>query len=186
MLSKEDLHQMARMCSFPQSPFVVFLRRLSHNRSKKCIQYNNRCYTVIYNTHSKRVTLLPSEEPLIGPPSPFKKRRRIDHDKHTKKRLLQRFNIEASDEDLKQMASMCSTKYCHIKLPFKSASQKEGRTRNLIHFKDRDMLAVYEPESDSIITAMPTEYMFKEEREWLYCSKRVRYKQLLKHTKALQ
>lgn len=178
MLHETLLQKFSKMCSGPQDPRVHHIKRLSYNKSLKIIHYGNTDWTVVYDKKSKKV-LLP-EELFCGPLPTEQNRRQHRHREHTKQRLQERFNIEASNDDLQQMASMCHTKYQHIKIPFRTAA---NRTKNLIHFRGIDMLAVYEPESDSVVTAMPTKYLDKAEHDWLYCSKRVRYKQLLKHAK---
>lgn len=177
MLHESLLQKFSQLCSGPQDPRVHHIKKISYNKSLKIIHYGSTDWTVIYDKKSKKV-LLP-EDLFCGPLPTKQNREKYRHKQHTKQRLLERFNIEASEEDLVEMASLCHTKYHHIKI----SSKPDGRTKNLIHFKGTDMLAVYEPSSDSIVTAMPTEYLNKEEHDWLYCSKRVRYKQFIKHTK---
>lgn len=177
MLHESLLNKFSQMCSQSQHPNVTHIEKLSCSLSLKLIRYNKGLYKILYNKTYKTVT--PIEDLFCGPLPNKKNREKYRHKKHTKQRLMERFAIEASDKDLTEMAALCHTKYHHIKI----SSQPDGRTKNLIHFKGTDMLAVYEPSSDSIVTAMPTEYLHKEERDWLYCSKRVRYKQFIKHTK---
>ena len=170
------LQKFSKLCSGPQDPRVHHIEKISCNRSLKIIHYGNTDWTVVYDKKSKRV-LLP-EDLFCGPlPSP-QDRSKHCYMQHAKKRLQERFNIEASEEDIHQMASMCRTKYQHIKLETSFAN----RTKNLIHFKNTDIITIYEDSSDSIVTVMPPEYLPKEQHDWLYCSKKVRYKQLLKHS----
>lgn len=177
------LQKFSKMCSGPQDPRVRHIKRISCNKSLKIIHYGNTDWTVVYDKNSKRV-LLP-EDLFCGPmPSP-ENRDKYHHRQHTEQRLQERFSISASYEDLKEMAYMCATKYQHIKIKGDS-THSHYRSKNLIHFKGADIVAIYEPSSDSIVTAMPTDFLPKEEYDWLFCSKRVRYKQMLKHTKELQ
>ena len=170
-LPAEDLQEIAFMCRTPLHPAVKLLERLSNRIKKKQVHYKGQDFIVLYNCRSKEVFIL--REDISA-----KYLKQYNYNNHTKKRLQERFNIEASDEDICQMASMCRTKYQHIKLETSFAN----RTKNLIHFKGTDIVTIYEDSSDSIVTAMPPEYLSKEEHDWLYCSKRVRYKQLLKHS----
>ena len=179
-LSEALLQKFSRLCSVPHDHRVHHIKKLSHKKSLKIIHYGNTDWVVIYNKSSKKVTLM--GDLFCGPvPSP-ENRDKYHHRKHTTQRLQERFNINASYNDLQQLSSMCRSKYLHIKL----ANTHPQRTKNLVHFKGIDMLAVYEDSSDSVVTVMPTEYLKQEERDWLYCSKCVRYKQMLKHTKELQ
>lgn len=169
----------SKLCSGPQDPRVTPIKKLSSTKSLKIIHYGNTDWTVVYNKNSKKVTL--TEDLFCGPMPTPQNRSKYHHGAHTRRRLRERFNISASYEDLKEMASMCTTKYQHIKI-----DSSHSRSKNLIHFKGADIIAIYEPSSDSIVTAMPTDFLPKEEYDWLFCSKRVRYKQMLKHTKELQ
>lgn len=181
MLHEALLQKFSKLCSGPQDPRVHHIKKISYNKSLKIIHYGNTDWTVVYDKNSKKVTL--PEDLFCGPLPTPQNREKYRHKKHTKQRLLERFNINATDDDLQSMADMCRTKYLHIKFPFITSSRHPGRTKNLIHFKGTDMLAVYEEGSDSIVTAMPTKYLSKEEQDWLYCSKRVRYKQFIRHTR---
>ena len=182
-LHEDLLQKFSKLCSLPKHPNVTHIMKLSNTKSLKIVHYGSSDYAVVYNRYTKKVTL--QEDCFCGPMPNKQNRDRHHHNEHTRQRLMERFNIEASYEDLAEMVSLCHTKYHHIKLSC-SKPQPNGRTKNLIHFKGTDMLAVYEPDSDSIVTAMPVEYLKQEEHDWLYCSKRVRYKQMIKHTKELQ
>ena len=168
-LSEALLQKFSRLCSGPQDPRVHHIEKLSCNKSLKIIHYGNTDWIVVYDKNSKKVTL--TEDLFCGPMPTPQNRDKYHHGAHTRRRLRERFNISASYEDLKEMAHMCTTKYQHIKIEDCSYA----RSKHLIHFKGADIITIYEPSSDSIVTAMPTEYLDKEERDWLYCSKRVRY-----------
>lgn len=167
----EDLQEIAFMCRTAAHPAVKFLERVSNRIKKKQVHYKGQDFIVLYNCRSKDVFIL--REDLSA-----EYLKQYNYNNHAKKRLKERFNIDASYEDLQKMASMCRTKYQHIKLETSFAN----RTKNLIHFKNTDIITIYEDSSDSIVTVMPPEYLPKEQHDWLYCSKKVRYKQLLKHT----
>ena len=186
-LTSEDLQQISLMCSRMDSN-VTALERLTNTRSKKRVVYHNIPLIVVYS--SKRKQAVPVLEDLfVGPVIPRTllklRRKRLRYAEHTKKRFQERFNIDVTEKDLQELAHLCTTKYKHIKISQQNKKNTKPRTKNLIHYKDTDIVAIYEESSDSIVTVMPPSYLKDSEHEWLYCSKRVRYKQLLKHSKEL-
>ena len=178
-LTEADFNQMISMCRLPQCLDVVTVEKVSQSQKKKLIRFQNNAFLVLYNNKTKVIKILSTLPLSAFPAGPKITRNKKRHRNHTKFRLKQRLNLDVSDAELKQMARMCHTKYQHIKI----SQRAPGRTKNLIHYKNTDIVAVYEDCSDSIVTVMPTSYLKEAERDWLFCSKRVRYKQMLKHTK---